>query len=227
MKTVDQWEQRELARRVTAPSHRPLRVGTEHRDTCGGRERGLRVDGTAFRRGLPVGETPRGRLDARRRARGGRRLSGGSRRRSRVGGGSDGDDLRRPAGLPTETDGWRVRPRSRAAGRAIVVSPDGERVSGKRNLSYITFPNDLVDDVRRFRGSRPVSGDRQIRARPDEAFWESVIGEHPGFLQRVRPCGPTTGTTYWLTIDVMPSTVSPPTATNWRTGQAWGCRWAG
>ena len=33
----------------------------------------------------------------------------------------------------------------------IVVSPDGERVSGKRNLSYITFPNELVDDVRRFR----------------------------------------------------------------------------
>ena len=31
------------------------------------------------------------------------------------------------------------------------VSPDGERVSGKRNLSYITFPDDLVDDLRRFR----------------------------------------------------------------------------
>ena len=39
----------------------------------------------------------------------------------------------------------------------ISVSPDGERVSGKRNLSYITFPNDLGDDVRRFRAIVPFS----------------------------------------------------------------------
>ncbi len=39
----------------------------------------------------------------------------------------------------------------------IGVSPDGERVSGKRNLSYVTFPNDLVDDVRRFRELVPFA----------------------------------------------------------------------
>ncbi len=39
----------------------------------------------------------------------------------------------------------------------IRMSPDGERVSGKRNLSYVTFPNDLADDVRRFRELVPFA----------------------------------------------------------------------
>lgn len=36
-------------------------------------------------------------------------------------------------------------------GVPTAVSADGERVSGKRNLSYIAFRNSLVEDVRRFR----------------------------------------------------------------------------
>lgn len=42
-------------------------------------------------------------------------------------------------------------------GVPMVVSPGGERVSGKPNLSYVTFSNDLKNDMRRFREVVPFS----------------------------------------------------------------------
>ncbi len=55
-------------------------------------------------------------------------------------------------------------------GVPVVVSPDGERVSGKPNLSYVTFANDLANDVRRFREVVPFAGITFVGERlPDSA----------------------------------------------------------
>ena len=63
-------------------------------------------------------------------------------------------------------------------GAPVVVLPDGERVSGRRNLSYITFPNDLVDDVRRLREVVPFDRITFLVSEP-------LLDASPGFEARL------------------------------------------
>ena len=67
------------------------------------------------------------------------------------------------------------------------VSPDGERISGKRNLSYITFPTDLVDDVRRFREIVPFG---RITFLVSEPLLDAIPGFETGLHSAVAEIGP-------------------------------------